>query len=81
MIILCVYEKFTLEIAMTGITDMTDWNPPLLTKEILQEYTVFLCGSVVEHCVSSAKGCGFNSQGTHILMKMYNLNAIVSRFG
>ncbi len=23
------------------------------------------CGSVVEHCVSSAKGCGFNSQGTH----------------
>ncbi len=32
---------------------------------------VFLCGSVVEHCVSSAKGCGFDSQGTHILMKMY----------
>ncbi len=27
------------------------------------------CGSVVEHCVSSAKGCGFNSQGTHILIK------------
>ncbi len=27
------------------------------------------CGSVVEHCVSSAKGCGFNSQGTHILTK------------
>ncbi len=26
-------------------------------------------GSVVEHCVSSAKGCGFNSQGTHILTK------------
>ncbi len=43
--------------------------------------SVFLCGSVVEHCVSSAKGCGFNSQGTHILMKMYKLNAIVSRFG
>ncbi len=42
---------------------------------------VFLCGSVVEHCVSSAKGCGFDSQGTHVLMKMYNLNAIVSRFG
>ncbi len=37
--------------------------------------------SVVEPCVSSAKGCGFESQGTHILMKMYNLNAIVSRFG
>ncbi len=30
---------------------------------------------MVEHCVSSAKGCGFDSQGTHILMKMYNLNA------
>ncbi len=28
---------------------------------------MFLCGSVVEHCVSSAKGCGFDSQGTHIL--------------
>ncbi len=26
---------------------------------------VFLCGSVIEHCVSSAKGCGFDSQGTH----------------
>ncbi len=39
------------------------------------------CGSVVEHCVSSAKGCGFDSQGTHIVMKMYNLNAIVSCFG
>ncbi len=33
--------------------------------------------SVVEHCVSSAKGCGFNSQGTNILMKKkYNLNAL-----
>ncbi len=31
----------------------------------------------LEHCVSSAKGCGFDSQGSHILMKMYNLNAIV----
>ncbi len=28
-----------------------------------------LIGSVVEHCVSSAKGCGFDSQGTHILIK------------
>ncbi len=27
------------------------------------------CGSVVEHCVSSAKGCGFDSQGTHIVIK------------
>ncbi len=32
-------------------------------------YSVFLCGSVVEHCVSSAKGCGFDSQGTQILLK------------
>ncbi len=43
----------------------------------LNSLNVFLCGSVVEHCVSSAKGCGFDSQGTHVLMKMYNLNAIV----
>ncbi len=38
------------------------------------------CGSVVEHCVSSAKGCGFDSQGTHILIKkknvLYSLNAL-----
>ncbi len=27
---------------------------------------------VVEHCVNSAKGCRFNSQGTHI-QKMYSL--------
>ncbi len=27
------------------------------------------CCSVVEHCVSSAKGCEFNSQGTHIQTK------------
>ncbi len=27
-------------------------------------YFVFLCGSVVEYCVSCAKGCGFDSQGT-----------------
>ncbi len=33
------------------------------------------CGSVVEHCVSSAKGCGFNSQGTHI-QNMYSLDAL-----
>ncbi len=42
---------------------------------------MFLCGSVVEHCINSAKGCGFDSQGTHLLMKMYNLNVIVSWFG
>ncbi len=45
------------------------------------ELNKFLCNSVVEHCVSSAKGCGFDSQETHILMKMYNLTVIVSRFG
>ncbi len=27
------------------------------------------CDSVVEHCVSSAKGRGFDSQRTHILTK------------
>ncbi len=44
--------------------------------------SLFLCGSVVEHCVSSAKGCGFDSQGTHILIKKkFYLNEIVSRFG
>ncbi len=33
------------------------------------------CGSVVEHYVSSAKGRGFNSQGTHIL-KMYTCKSL-----
>ncbi len=27
------------------------------------------CGSVVEDCINSAKGCGLKSQGTHILIK------------
>ncbi len=53
----------------------------LTTLPLHYRRPVFLCGSVVDHCVRSAKGCGFDSQGTHILMKMYNLNAIVSRFG
>ncbi len=35
------------------------------------------CGSVVEHCVSSTNGCGFNSQGIRILTKkVYGLNAL-----
>ncbi len=38
------------------------------------EVTECSCGSVIEHYVSSAKGCGFNSQGTHIQTKMYSLN-------
>ncbi len=41
---------------------------PRRIKAVLKA-KVLLCGSVVEHCVSSAKGCGFDSQGTHILIK------------
>ncbi len=40
---------------------------PRRIKAVLKA-KVFLCGSVVEHCVSSAKGYGFDSQGTHILI-------------
>ncbi len=54
--------------------------PSFTHPHIIQTRNI-LCGSVVEHCVSWAKGCGFDSQGTHVLIKMYNLNAIVSRFG
>ncbi len=32
--------------------------------------------SKTAHCVNCAKGCGFNSQGTHILTKLYSLNAL-----
>ncbi len=42
-------------------------------------FVMFLCGSVVEHCISSAKDCG--TYYLHLLMKMYNLNVNVSRFG
>ncbi len=35
----------------------------------LHSHSKSSCGSVVGNCVSSAKGCGFNSQGTHILTK------------
>ncbi len=37
----------------------------------LEQLPLCSCGSVVEHCVSSAKGCGFNSLGTHILTKKH----------
>ncbi len=35
------------------------------------KYCKIVCsfGSVVEHCISSANGCEFNSQGTRILIK------------
>ncbi len=57
------------------------WRRLMVKKWTFNSWATFPCGSVVEHCVSCAKGCGFDSQGTHVLMKMYNLNAIVSRFG
>ncbi len=43
---------------------------------LLSKWYIILssCGSDVEHCVSSAKCCGFNSQETHILTKIYSLN-------
>ncbi len=37
-------------------------------SQILYMY-VCSCGSVVENCVSSTKGCGFNSQGTRLQKK------------
>ncbi len=40
----------------------------------------FLCGLVVEYCVSCAKVVGLIPR-EHVLMKIFNLNAIVSRFG
>ncbi len=64
--------------------------PTFITNELKQDMThlifftfqrlhgvpLTLGGSVVEHWLSSAKGCGFNSQGTRILTKMYSLNAL-----
>ncbi len=45
-----------------------------LKSHIVLQKAKCSCGSVVEHCVSSAKGCGFNSLGTHILMKNNIIN-------
>ncbi len=62
----CCYFEFSInQIILKCVT--------LYTK-ILGLTTVFINtfnsgGSVVEHYVSSAKGCGLNSQGTHILPK------------
>ncbi len=60
-------------LSFTEILDTSlkvSWRDPnekngVLTGELLTNRCS--CGSVLEHCVSSAKGCGFNSQGTHIL--------------
>ncbi len=43
---------------------------------ILTRQLICYCSSVrLKHCVSSAKGCGFDSQGTHIMtIQMYILN-------
>ncbi len=50
-------------------TDILLIGPKNSTQNLLdhnlQPDGCFLCGSVVEHCVSSAKGCGFDSQRTH----------------
>ncbi len=42
------------------------YMPPL--SQIMRK-NLCSCGSVVEHCVSSAKGRGFNPHGTHIPIK------------
>ncbi len=48
------------------------WREPLLPVvgwgfKISLGMMLCSCGSVVEHCVSSTKGCGFDSQRRHIL--------------
>ncbi len=47
----------------------TLWS--FISEHLLQSgnWCMCSCGSVVEHCASSAKGCGFNSQGTPIRTK------------
>ncbi len=57
----------------------------LLMKHEYQAQCSCSCsfGSVVEHCVSNAKGHGFNSQGTHILIiyiYIYSLNTMQVAF-
>ncbi len=46
---------------MTGLVNGGEWYVPV--------------AQWLEYCVSSAKGRGFNSQGTHI-QNMYSLNAL-----
>ncbi len=80
MNVIFLAESFNITQFVSGSTHRAGHTLDLVLSLGLS-VSLFLCGSVVEHCVSSAKDCGFDSQGTHILMKMYNLNAIVSRFG
>ncbi len=70
-------EHYILSPATLSLNCLFYWHfPGSPTKSFMQqtlymsEYTlvhVLLCGSVVEHCVRCAKGCGFDSQGTHVL--------------
>ncbi len=58
---------------LTSCSNKTITSWPDLSLRVFKTYIIsdiyILCGSVVENCVSSAKGCGFDSQGTHILTK------------
>ncbi len=50
------------------------WKHMVIKSMKSVKYEDCPCGSVLEHCVSNAKGCGFNSQRTKLLTKkMYNL--------
>ncbi len=45
------------------------YDPPTSLKNT--QKILCSCGSMVEHCVSNAKGYGFDSQGTRILIKKH----------
>ncbi len=38
-----------------------------MSKRVEIQGNICSCGSVVEHCINSARGHGFDSQKTHIM--------------
>ncbi len=56
------YEKSSSEQIVKVFTNLAAQTAFHTQKYI---FRVCSCGSVVEHCVSSIKGCGFNSKRTH----------------
>ncbi len=71
---------------LTWAKEKKNWTVAQWSKVLFSDKSKFCiscsCSSVVEHCVSSTKGCGVDSQGTHTdKRKMYSLKCTVSHFG
>ncbi len=64
-----LYEKHVRRNLFSNTNDNKNSASTLLSGILYFVVCLCSCGSVVEHYVSTAKGCGFDSQGTHIVIK------------